>query len=232
VLKLVKYFSSSISHLLFPEVCLLCGTKVSGKFKIICTECAVYKFESATETYEDRINMPEGVSFRVALWSFDKGGYLQEILHKLKYHRLTAVGEDLGLFLGARIKKIPAAKILNKENSLILPVPLHPRKKRMRGFNQARYIAMGVSEVLGFPLCDPKSVRRIKNTKSQTGYSLKKRRANISKAFRMEDAEEITGKHIIIIDDVFTTGATTFELANELKIAKPSSICIATVAQA
>jgi ComF family protein len=217
---------------MFPKVCEICGLSLSKAQKFICSECAHSRFERAITTKSDKINLPEAVAGRFALWQFDKGGYLQDLLHKLKYHRLTGVGEDLGLIIANTILKEKTLETFTKENTRILPVPLHQKKRKIRGFNQAFFIAKGFSESTGYKILRRGVVKRVRNTKTQTGFSLSKRRENIADAFDVVIKDEIKKKNIIVIDDVFTTGATAFELVTELERAKAGKIFIVTVAQA
>jgi ComF family protein len=217
---------------MFPKVCAICGMSLLREQRFICSECAVNRFEKAILTKADNINLPESVVGRFALWKFDKGGYLQDLLHKLKYHRLTGVGEDLGVILGNELRDQPFFKSIDSTNSVLLPVPLHKKKRRVRGFNQAFYIAKGISDTLGIEILDRKTIERVKNTKTQTGFSLEKRRQNIENAFKLMSPQKLRNKNIIIVDDVFTTGATAFELVTEIQKASPANIFIATVAQA
>lgn len=102
----------------------------------------------------------------------------------------------------------------------------------MRGYNQAFYIAKGVAEVTNLKILPKDAVVRNRNTKTQTGFSLEKRRKNIQGAFTVSDPEVVKETVCVIIDDVFTTGATTFELSRVLKKAGSLDLLIATVAQA
>jgi len=226
------YIKSALMDIVFPKVCSLCGMPLSGHQQFICTNCVQTRFDDAFATAEDHLNLPESVKGRLALWQFDKGGYLQDLLHSLKYHRLTNVGIDLGVALAVKMKQVYKDDAFNISELILLPVPLHPKKRKMRGFNQAYYIAKGIENVFGGQILPKNAVVRTKNTKTQTGFSLEKRRANISDAFKVNDIEWVTGKTIFIIDDVFTTGATGFELAQVLKDAGAESIFIVTVAQA
>lgn len=229
--KTFQFIRESISAVMFPTVCTICGMSLGKGQNFICTSCAQNRFQRAITTKEDAINLPDIVKGRFALWQFDKGGYLQDLLHKLKYHRLTGVGEDLGAILGNEFKKTNLATSLEDE-PLILPVPLHQKKKRKRGFNQAFFIAKGIANVTGYKIVELGVVTRVKNTKTQTGFSLGKRRKNISNAFKVAIPEKLTDKTVVIVDDVFTTGATAFELVQELQKANVRKILIATVAQA
>ena len=231
-MQVFHYIKSSILELMFPKVCTICGISLLHSQQFICSECAQNRFEKAVSTKLDKINLPESVLGRYALWQFDKGGFLQDLLHKLKYHRLTGVGEDLGLILGNALKKVEMLESFNPEETLILPVPLHDKKRRIRGFNQAYFIAKGISLSFGCDIIGKGVVERVKNTKTQTGFSLVKRRENIADAFNLAQPEKVAGKNIIIVDDVFTTGATAFELVTELEKGALRKIFIATVAQA
>lgn len=177
--------------------------------------------------------LPEGIYLQHALWNFDKGGYLQELLHQLKYHRLTGVGVDIGRQLGKSLLRNTEFTNRTKDRKVrLLPVPLHFKKRRMRGYNQAFFIAKGVAEVTNLHILEKDILLRIKNTGTQTGFSLEKRRKNIDGAFKVSDPEKLQDVLCVIIDDVFTTGATTFEMSSELIKAGCKEIMIATVAQA
>lgn len=229
--QIIKTLQKGMANLVFPNVCLVCGNHLSGEEKFLCGLCTNERFENGAPP-EFEI-LPEAVSFRFALWNFDKGGYLQDLLHQLKYNRMSSVGEDLGAALGNELKvKAVYQEIENESEILILPVPLHPQKKRKRGYNQAFHIALGMKRVLDYKIVEERDVVRVVNTKTQTGFSLEKRRENINGAFKITNQSTLENKHIIIVDDVFTTGATTFELASVLKSAGVAGVSIATVAQA
>lgn len=229
----LKYIKQGFSEVIFPHICLICGVKLSNSEQFICPDCVRDKFELANlegkQVSSDTL-LPEGIVLQHALWNFDKGGFLQELLHSLKYYRLTGVGVDLGVALGNNVKKNLFFKVT--ENSILIPVPLHSKKKKMRGYNQARYIAEGVQISTKIPICLKSAILRVKNTKTQTGFSLEKRRKNIDQAFEVRNKTAIRGKECIIVDDVFTTGATAFELANTLMDSGAKKIMIITVAQA
>ncbi len=225
------------TQIIFPEICVCCGLETTDKQRQICSFCLDKRFEDANPennlTTGDTL-LPEGVLFQHALWLFDKGGDLQHLLHQLKYERLTTVGTDLGRKLGLRIRRHPAInKVLTQDNTVFLPVPLHYLKFRSRGFNQAFKIAQGIRQVWpNVPVLSVKAVVRSKNTRTQTGFTLQKRLKNLEGAFQVKNRKVIAGKTVIIIDDVFTTGATTFELARTLKSEGCDKTGILTIAQA
>lgn len=230
-------FVSGISSVAFPRVCICCGTETTEAERQVCSFCKQDRFEMANPDYKSSssgVILPESVNQQHALWQFDKGGLLQDLMHYLKYERLTGIGYELGATLGESMKRHPRIVDLIKNTSevLLIPVPLHYLKFRKRGFNQAYFIAKGIQEVLNLSICDIRSVVRRKNTRSQTGYSIQKRISNMKDAFHIRDRQAVTGKVLIIVDDVFTTGSTSFELAGNLKEAGCREIIIATVAQA
>jgi len=229
----LKSIKEGFSEVIFPHVCLICGSKLSKSEQFICPECVRDRFELANmegKQVSSDTFLPEGIILQHALWNFDKGAFLQDLLHSLKYHRLTGLGIDLGITLGNNVKKNPFFK--PNEDSILIPVPLHLKKKRTRGYNQARFIAKGVQIATKITLCSSKDVIRVKNTSTQTGFSLDMRRENIKGAFEVRNEIQIRDKECIIVDDVFTTGATAFELADTLINSGASKVLIITVAQA
>lgn len=232
-LRIIKY---GLRQVIFPNVCVCCGQEVVQKEYHICNFCLEKRFEyagSPNSGSTSDIILPDKVTTQQALWTFDKGGFLQDLMHNLKYERLTGIGHQLGQVLGRRMKQQGEIEFLSTANkALLVPVPLHYLKFRKRGFNQAFSIAQGIRDVLSIPICSINAVRRKKYTQSQTGFSLEKRIDNMQDAFVVPDVAQIKNKVTIIVDDVFTTGSTSFELARTLKEAGAASIMIWTVAQA
>ena len=235
--KIVQNLMKGVSNVIFPNVCVCCGHEHTQKQRQLCTFCLQERFQIANPDYiraSGDTLLPDGVIFQHALWQFDKGGKLQDLLHLLKYKRLTAIGVDLGRKLGEQVKNHPSLNDrLSCDAAVILPVPLHYVKHRYRGFNQAFKIARGFQEVWSeLPICERKSIVRTKNTRTQTGFSLEKRRQNVHNAFQVKDSSAVLDQLVIIIDDVFTTGATTFELARTVLEAEAQAVVVLTVAQA
>ena len=237
VMKILKNITRGLSQVAFPQVCVCCGTGGLNQNRQLCTFCLEQRFQDANPDNERVASdslLPDGILAQQALWQFDKGGDLQDLLHKLKYERLTTIGIDLGRRLGHRIQKHPYLFELLKYNpAIIVPVSLHQKKYRKRGFNQARKIAEGFQQTWdALPIADFEDIVRRKNTRSQTGFSLEQRLENMDQAFEAATPDIFEGKVSIIVDDVFTTGATTFELAETLIANGADSAVILTVAQA
>lgn len=135
---------------------------------------------------------------------FQKGGRLQQIFHGFKYRDQPDLAFKMGQLAAQELK----ASDFFKDIDLLVPVPLHPRKKRLRGYNQAEEIAQGMAKELGIP-CAPKLLRRRRYRKSQTKEGRFARWLNLKgQTFELGKAEKWEGKHVLIIDDVITTGAT------------------------
>lgn len=234
---LLKNMIKGWSEVVFPRVCVCCGSENTSEHGQLCSFCLQERFEDANPgnalSSGDTL-LPEGIIAQQALWSFDKGGKLQDLLHLLKYERLTEVGTDLGRKLGERIRRHPFLnRMLRRPPVSVLPVPLHYKKYRYRGFNQAFEIAAGFQQVWPhIPICGAESVVRIKNTRTQTGFTLEKRLKNLENAFKVNKTSMITDWLVVIIDDVFTTGATTFELAQTILGSGAHAVVVLTVAQA
>lgn len=234
---LMENITNGLARLAFPNVCVCCGRENTQQQRQLCSFCLENRFEDANPENK-RVSsdslLPEGIVAQHALWKFDKGGDLQDLLHQLKYERLTTIGVDLGRKLGQRVANHPLlAELFEEHNPVILPVPLHYVKHRYRGFNQAFKLAEGFQQVWSeMKICKVKDVVREKNTSSQTGFSLQKRLDNMKGAFKVNNKELIHNELIIIVDDVFTTGATTFELSQNLIDNGSGPVVILTVAQA
>jgi ComF family protein len=224
-------------QMLFPGVCLSCGMPDVDGMDLLCPFCREDRFDPANPFRTDTcpgVILPVTVRYQYAMWRYDKGGVLQRLLHNIKYNGLGRLAFELGSVVGIGMRACPALDgSINAGDSLcLLPVPLHPRRKRLRGFNQAEVIALGISQVTGIPVVDDDVVVRTRYTSTQTGFSLLARSRNLSGAFSLNIPEEIYGKSVIIVDDVFTTGATAFALAEVIKQGSPAEVGVVTIAHA
>lgn len=205
----------------FPTVCVGCGHATVAGGRLVCVFCIDEQLAPAPPD-EDLI-LPAGVSDCRSAWLFDKHGTLQVLLHALKYRGLGRVGVELGE---------AAARRLRLSEALFVPVPLHPSRQRQRGYNQARRIAEGIAAVAGGEVAPDGSVVRTRRTRTQTGFDLLKRSDNLRGAFEADDPDVFRNREICLVDDVFTTGATLFELARCLREAGPARLTVATLARA
>ncbi len=223
-----------IRGILFPRICLSCSSGIPGSKSMICPFCATNRFEDPNPdryTSPPGILLPECVYFLDSMWQFDTSGGLRDILHALKYDGLLTLGHELGALLNSNVFAKRAEKSeWTPDRTFLLPVPMHAARQRARGYNQAIEIGRGFSRYSGIPLLSESTVLRIRRTKSQTGFSQSKRVENMHGAFSVIDPACIQGSKVIIIDDVYTTGSTVFELASTVYNAGSGAIGILTVA--
>jgi ComF family protein len=163
---------------------------------------------------------------RAAAFSFyTKGSRIRMLIHNLKYKGIKEVGEELGRIYGNNLK---CSGFLT-DIDLIIPVPLHPSKQKKRGFNQSEIISKGISDVTGLVI-DNHSLIRVEQSDTQTSRSRYDRWINVEGIFEVIRSVNLTGKHILLVDDVITTGSTIDACAGELlkiKGVKVSAVALA-----
>lgn len=235
--EIVEEAVTGFRQMLFPGVCLSCGMPDMEGMELLCPFCREDRFDAANPFKTDAcpgVILPATLRYQFALWRYDKGGVLQRLLHNIKYNGLGRLAFELGGLAGGAMRECPALDgILRSGQSVaLLPVPLHPRRRRLRGFNQAEVIALGISSATGIPVLADEVVVRTRYTSTQTGFSLLARTRNLSGVFSLQQPHEIEGRSVIIVDDVFTTGATVFALAEVIREARPTEAGVVTIAQA
>ena len=226
----IKRLANDVISLLFPELCNGCGRHLFYGEKEICTKCL---FDLPFTDYhlfaDNRVakqlwgRLPCNAA--MAMLYFKKGTKVQNLIHSLKYKDKTAVGVKLGYLLGERLKLSEQYTTID----LIIPVPLHPKKERTRGYNQSKYIADGIAEVLNVPVSNSHLLRKLA-TSSQTKKSRYIRYENMQDVFQISNAEELKQLHVLLVDDVITTGSTLEACGNSLLTANIAKLSIAAVA--
>lgn len=223
-------FIHSIIGLIYPSVCAACGTPLFKWEKLVCTRCRSLLPKTGYELNEDN---PLARLFygRVRLkavtacFFFSKEGKVQRLIHELKYKGNADAGVFLGQELGKTIKEAPLFERLD----YLIPVPLHPKREKERGYNQSMMIAQGINEVTEIPIGDQYLVRSV-NTATQTHKSKEERWQNVKDIFEVRHAEQLEGKYVLLIDDVLTTGATLEACALKLSSVPGITIGCATAA--
>ena len=206
-------------NLLFPKYCL--GCKKEGVW--ICDECAATLVYVKITLCPWCSKVPTVCGFvcqeckakthlSQIIWAYDYNLLLVEkMVLSLKY----AYVEEIAEFMGNALARQFSAETRKDTDYIVIPIPLHKKRMRERGFNQAERIGRAFAKQLGI-LSAPHVLARVKHTKSQVGLSKEERSKNVSEAFRVRDASALVGKSIILIDDVYTTGATMREAASAL----------------
>jgi ComF family protein len=212
---LYDFWDDCIS-LLFPRLCYACGNHLLRNEKLICTEC--YVVIPRTNYHTDK-NNPVAMLFwgrclieKAAAFSYyNKGSRIRRLIHNLKYNGIKDLGYELGRLYGLSLH----SSGFTDDIDMIIPVPLHPAKQRIRGFNQSELICRGLSETVSLPV-DISSLERIVVSATQTKRSRYDRWTNVEGIFRVTDPLKISGKHILLVDDVITTGSTIESCTTEL----------------
>ncbi len=225
----MKFFGYLLD-LFYPNLCINCSeTLVQGE-KVLCLKCITdlpktnfYKEENnlVEQRFWGKVKVEKGTSFLY----FRKGSITQTILHELKYKRNQSVGHFIGKLAGLELQESSHFSTVD----VIVPIPLHPKKELKRGYNQSKVICEGLSEILEKPIIVNNLVR-IKENETQTKKSVYERYQNIQGVFAINDAQEFEGKHILLVDDVITTGSTLegcISLLNQIKGTKMSVFTVA-----
>lgn len=227
---LLKQFIDDLLCLLFPNFCCGCDTYLYLGEEQLCTRC-LYRLP-----YTDHCLHAENRAARqlwgrlpcnavMSLLYFNKGSRVQNIIHNLKYKGRKDLGIKLGKMMADKMQISPAYKNID----LIVPVPLHRSRELTRGYNQSLCIAEGISKVLGVPI-NSSSLQRNKRSATQTKKGRYSRFENMQEVFSIKSTEELEEKHILLVDDVMTTGATLEACGYALLGAKVGKLSIATVA--
>jgi ComF family protein len=228
LIEILKDFAS----LFFPNYCLACNNTLVKGEEIVCTSCITEMPQ--TDYHLDRENALQirmalriPVVYAFAFFKFAKSSRVQRLLHNLKYKNHPEIGVTLGKVYGTRL--IDSG--LSSEFDLILPVPLHESRKRKRGYNQSAKFAEGLSEKLCIPFSDA-LLTRARNTQTQTRKTKLNRWQNVNDVFLLKDSASIKGKHILLVDDVITTGATIEACGQTLLDNGCGKLSIASLAEA
>lgn len=232
MLKGVKVCFLSFIHLFFPRQCVVCGCALQEGEEGICMKCNMEMPRTNFHLHQDNPverlfwgKMP--LERATSYFYYHKGSDFRYILHKLKYEGRKDLGEIMGRFMAAEL----ASTDFFKDIDVIIPVPLHPRKQKSRGYNQSECIATGISAFTGISV-DTTSVVRKKHTDTQTRKSAYERWENVDGIFCLHHPERFKNKHILLIDDVLTTGATTTACADAFAGVEGIRISILTLAVA
>lgn len=165
---------------------------------------------------------------RAAAFSyFNKGSRIRNLIHNLKYKGITEVGFELGKIYGLSLN----ASDFIKDIDMIIPVPLHPAKERIRGFNQSEIISLGIADATVLSV-ENRILERITVSATQTKRSRYERWTNVEGIFNVRDPRMIEGKHILLVDDVITTGSTIESCTNELRKTDGARVSVVALAYA
>lgn len=228
----IRVILNDLVSLFYPELCPCCGMLLNHTEKIICLSCQYLLPRTGFEHYADN---PVARLFygkvhihgALACYFFAKHGRMQPLIHELKYKS----NREVGLFLGRETGKAVLSSSLYSDVSFLVPVPLHPKRERKRGYNQSEIIARGINQVSGIKVLVNNLVRGVA-TQTQTRKSREERWKNVKDIFAVQHPEALVGKHVLLIDDVITTGSTIEGCVKVLEPIEGIRISVAAVAVA
>lgn len=230
-MKLSEIFSDLL-RLIYPELCVACANPLFQGEHILCTFCRVRlpytndhieKDNKVTKLFWGRVKVESAASFLY----FKKGTKVQRLLHQLKYKGRKDVGIKLGELFGKRLVESPHFLFVD----LIIPVPLHPTKLKRRGYNQAAAFAEGLAKGMNIRM-DETAIFRKKYTETQTRKARYDRFMNVNEVFDLKNSESLKSLHILLVDDVITTGSTIEACAEQLLKIEGVKLSVATIASA
>jgi ComF family protein len=231
-MQVVAQYIQAFFELFFPRLCKLCYNHLYEHEEELCHQCLRHLPRSGFELVKDN---PVHQMFwgrahfekACALYYYRKGENIQDLMHQLKYRGHRELGKVLGKQLG---QVLLTSGFLNGIE-VLMPVPLHPRKLHQRGFNQAEQIALGMSEASAITV-NSSCLYRTVYTSSQTRKGRYERWQNVSQIFALQQPDLLSGKHVLLIDDVVTTGSTLEACYEALKSVPDIQVSVATLGYA
>lgn len=219
----------SVFHLLFPHVCEGCGTDVIEQDHFLCLKCHASLPKTEFHLYPN--NPIEKIFWgrlpivnAYAQYYFTKASRLQHLMHQLKYRGNKELGLYLGRLMGHAMNESSRFRYVDA----LVPLPLFPAKEKKRGYNQATVLCEGIAEVLGKPILKDAIIRTV-HTDSQTKKNRIQRWENMEGRFELVKPGAIKGMHLLLVDDVITTGATLEACGAELLEAENAQLSVATL---
>lgn len=227
--KLTGYISDFV-HLIYPEQCIGCNNTLYDQGPI-CAFCEA-SIPRTNSHNKDLPALSKNIQGRIhpkhlyAYMTYSRKGLSQNLLHEIKYKGNKKLGEYLGYKFSLELME---RGLFLDQSYLLIPVPLHPKKQKQRGYNQAEEICKGISNAFGFHI-ETEGLKRLKNTSSQTTKNREERWDDLESVFDIHNQELIENKNVILVDDILTTGATFESCYNALQKGKPKSISILSLA--
>lgn len=221
---------SDLISLIFPDLCAACERPLITGEKLVCLNCQLtlpfsnyHKFRD--NPIEQHFWGKTKVESATALFHFIKSSRVQHLIHQLKYKGLTEIGLYCGALLGDKLSNAVGFADLDGVTS----IPLHKAKQEKRGYNQSDFICEGVSQIMNIPF-HRNLIARTVNTQTQTKKKRMERWKNVENIFAITDISLVTNKHILIVDDVITTGSTIESCANEILKIPRTRVSVAALA--
>lgn len=232
VISSVKIVLNDLLNVAYPNNCKLCRKSLFEYESTICNQCLSGLPETNYFSVAENpiVQLFWGrceIEHAAALYFVNKNNKVHDLIHLLKYKDKPSIGERIGKLMGAKLKH---ENSLFKNIDLIVPVPLHWKKEKLRGYNQSYHLALGISEASTIPIVADNLIRSVSNI-SQTKKGKFERWDNVEDIFTIKDKTIFKDKHILLIDDVVTTGATLEACVHAIKKAD-CNVSVFTIATA
>ena len=211
-------FWARLLDLISPRLCVVCGNRLAVTEETLCSKCYLHlpRTDFGHDLYENVMAKlfwgQMAIEKATALFYYEPHAETAQILYEMKYKNHPEIGVVMGRMMA---KELMRSGLFDGIDAIV-PVPLARKRERQRGYNQSLELAKGVSEVTGLPIAN-KVVRRTKFVGSQTQRGRWERNENVEDVFELVDSDSISGKHLLLIDDVVTTGATIIACAQEMR---------------
>lgn len=221
-----------LADIIFPRYCCCCHQLLVGDERYLCTECQLeipYTYNAAEEgnLTEQLFEDIREVVAAMSLLKYETSSLSRNVVHEIKYHG----NEHLALAMGRKIGTALRDSRRFDGVEVLIPVPLHKRKERFRGFNQSELLCRGISSITGWPI-EVGVLKRVVDTESQTHKSTVERQENVASAFVVRHPDRISGRHVLLVDDVITTGSTTRACITRLIAIPGLQVSVASLALA
>jgi ComF family protein len=220
----------NVLEFFFPTLCVTCRNRLVTQEKFLCIDCwhdlpatnfHLQPENKVEQLFWGRVKIENATAF----FTYNKGSNYQHLIHFIKYKGLKELGFETGRRFGLALSASPKFNSVD----IILPVPLHPKKQKIRGYNQSEWIAKGISESMGKTV-SVNNLQRNLHTSTQTRKNRYERWENVESIFEVKLPVEFAGKHILLVDDVVTTGSTLESCAFQLLQIENVKVSIATLA--
>ena len=231
-MRLIGQIKNSFLHLVFPQVCEGCGSDVVDDHDLLCLKClgslpiTGFQFHSSNvveKMFWGRLPIREAS----AQYYFTKESMMQHLMHQIKYKGNKELGVYLGNLMGVALQQTNRFSNIDA----LIPLPLFPSKEKKRGYNQAALLCYGISEIIGKPVWENVVIRTI-HTETQTRKNRVARWKNIEGKFQLNDAGKLKDKHVLLVDDVITTGASLEACGREILKSGEVGLSICTLCYA
>jgi ComF family protein len=229
----VMRIPNNLFNLFFPRLCVLCKEMLIEKEEHICLNCLsklhytdffIYGVNTVAELFSGKVDIEKATSFL----HYRKGNYTKELIFSIKYGNNKSLAHYLGRLAARALKPYMEEW---PEVDLLIPVPLHPKRERERGYNQSEWICRGLASVLDIPV-HAKAILRHRYTRTQTSKDRDERLSNVRDAFCICDPEALKGRHVLLVDDVITSSATVSGCVQALLTVPGIRISVFSIASA